>query len=378
MGQDNKMNTSKTFSKKRKICYVLPRYDSADATHFSHVHDFLRAVSGGIDIFLVIERGETPEKNIMVSRARKISSSFFPLRLVETIILFLWARISGCSVVYVHYSFFAAFLASLIFRPLGGRVYYWNCGEPWKYKRSFLRGIFERLVYKMVTYHVTGARPLARRYATEYNFSQSKSKILPNWIDLARFSVSLDKYSARKKLFLDSKYVVLFVHRLSPRKGADLIVPTAKIVLKKEPGTIFIVIGDGPHKNEIEKEVLSDLDLKNHIKILGAIPNKEIPIYFRSADVFFMPSEEEGFPRVLLESMALGTSFVASDVGAVSGIVPEETKKYIVKDGTPEKYASALVEIIRGGAGQISSVFPKHIAQFDVHSVAHRFLEMVV
>ena len=198
----------------------------------------------------------------------------------------------------------SAFFASLV-----GRTFYWNCGEPWKYKRNFLREFFERAVYKMITFQVTGAASLADKYADYYGISVNKIKIMPNWIDLKRFASPLSRGAARDKLNLphDAK-IVLFAHHLSPRKGSRMILPVAQSVAATEPNALFLVAGAGPDEKFLRDEIIR-LGLSKNARIIGAIPNRELPDYFSASDVFFMPSEEEGFPRVLLESMALGVPF---------------------------------------------------------------------
>jgi glycosyltransferase involved in cell wall biosynthesis len=364
---------------KPKLCYVLPRYETADASHFSHIHDFLREIGGIFDIYLVIEKGSKPPASLGHRKAYVLKSRFIIFRIIETKVVFLLARFSGYRDFYVHYSFLSAFFTSLITKIFGGRVFYWNCGEPWKYKRNFLREIFERLVYKMVTHLVTGAPSLADKYVEHYGIKRESILIMPNWIDLKRFKATLSKEEARSKFNIphDAK-VVLFAHHLSPRKGSRMILPVAKEVIGAHPNTIFIVAGSGPDEDFLSDEIKNN-GLGKNVRLVGAVANRELPDYFIASDVFFMPSEEEGFPRVLLESMALGIPFVASDVGAVSDITPAFMRQYVVSYGNTKAFVEKIEELTSKGPTEQSTIYSglmKEAMKYNVSVVATRFREL--
>jgi glycosyltransferase involved in cell wall biosynthesis len=70
-------------------------------------------------------------------------------------------------------------------------------------------------------------------------------------------------------------------------------------------------------------------------------------MYYRAADLYLMPSEEEGFPRVLLEAMASGCPFVAFDVGGVRDILPDSLAGCVVEKGDVRAIAAASVRVLR-------------------------------
>ena len=364
---------------KPKLCYVLPRYETADASHFSHIHDFLSKIGGIFDVYLIIEKGSKPPTSFGYTRAYVVKSKFIFFRIIETKMILLRAHLSGYKDFYVHYSFLSAFFASIIVKVFGGRVFYWNCGEPWKYKRNFFRETFERLVYKIITHLVTGAPSLADEYARRYRIKRDSVLVMPNWIDLDRFKNTISREDARIKLNIpqESK-VVLFAHHLSQRKGSHMILPVAKKVTDSFPDTVFIVAGSGPDEKFLYDEVIR-LGLNKNIRLVGAVANRELPDYFIASDIFFMPSEEEGFPRVLLESMAIGIPFVASDVGAVLDITPAFMKQYVVSCGNKRVFVEKLDELMsknKNEQNEISAKLIESAMKYDVSVIALRFREL--
>ncbi len=331
----------------KKLCYVLPEYDPRSHAHFAYLPGFIRKISEDFAVFLVIERGERPADDWGCRRIQVARFSFPPLKWCELHCRLLYARLWGCRDFYVHYSFGAAFSASLITKAFGGRVFYWNCGLPWLYRRGFLREAFERLTYRLISFLVTGTEGLKQQYARHYRLPPEKIKVMPNWVDLREIEsrrTAANVARLRGELAVKAgQKVVLFVHRLSKRKGAHYLPE----ILDKLRGqnAVLLIAGDGPERASVEAEI-GKRGLKDSARFLGWVPNDELAGYYSLADAFIMPSEEEGFPRVLLEAMAFGVPFVAFDVGGVKEIVPPAFGEFVVADGDTSAFAERIGKIL--------------------------------
>lgn len=94
-----------------------------------------------------------------------------------------------------------------------------------------------------------------------------------------------------------------------------------------------------------------------------------------------MPSEEEGFPRVLLEAMALGIPYVASDVGAVKDITPIEADEYVVPSGDVSGFVDKIDELIglsQSEKNTLVAAFSKCVARYDLPVVAEDFKKLFI
>jgi len=309
----------------------------------------LEKLSEKLDIFLIVEKF-TPS-NVTGSNIKKIELGnrvyiqkfrFAPLRFLESFLIILKARISGYKKFYTHYAYIGAINAAIISRFSGGKSYYWNCAMNWLFKQKRLSGLGYKLSLKLSDFLVTGAETMKRGYVEHYNLMPEKIKVMPNWINL-------DRFSSRPKTQNSKFKTILFVHWLSKRKGADMIVPVITHLLidfkTSIPDFKLLVIGDGPYKEKLIEEIKEN-KLEKFIEVLGSVPNKEIIEYYSRADIFFMPSMEEGFPRVLLEAMAMGIPYVASDVGSVREISPDTAQRFLVKSGDVEMLAHKLEALI--------------------------------
>ena len=358
---------------KFKICFIIPEYNTATPTHFSYIYDLIKGISKDFDIFLVAEKGNGRPNFINEGHFYMQKFRFAPLRSLENLILFIRLRLMGYDNFYIHYSFLSAFNASIIARISNARTFYWNCGLPWLYKRNFLRSLFERIVYKLITFLVTGTGGLKKEYSKHHLLPLSKIKILPNWIDLNNFKVNhVISEKIRKEIDPTGRNkILLFVHRLSKRKGAHYL-PEIMLGLKNE-NVVLAVIGDGPEREALESKVKSE---KLKVRFLGNIPNKNIADYFGAADVFIMPSEEEGFPHVMLEAMASGVPFVSFAVGGVKEISPPELSDNIVTFGDKNSFINKVREALNykeEKIKQLSDIERNWVKRFDLPAVIEEF-----
>ena len=347
---------------KQKLVYILPEYRDNIATHFYHNVELLEVASKTLDIFLIVEKGDFPNTGI---RGYRQQFRFLPLRVLELIGILSLLRIRGYRTIWTHYSFFGSIFGSLIFK----KSFYWNCGMPWLYTRGMFEEYFFRLALRRSSL-VTGTEGMKREYIERYHLNPERVHVLSNWINLARYEVWRGrKNEARAKLGLaqDAK-VVLFLHRLSKRKGADFIEPVAK-AFAGNTKVLFLVAGSGP---------LSGSIIGKNTKLAGEISQKDVPMYFAAADIFFMPSEEEGFPHVVLEAMALGVPIVSSDVGGVKEFIAPMLLPFVVKQNTDlfvQKITTLLADVSL--VEKISQEEQEQASRFALKNICEKFISLV-
>ena len=123
----------------------------------------------------------------------------------------------------------------------------------------------------------------------------------------------------RSMLALGGKKVMLTVSRIEDGKGFPHLVRTMPELLKKEPHLVWLIVGDGPKKEEILKDIQKH-SLQNVVRYVGEVPHKDLKVYYYLADVFALfthPDEgrEEGLGLVFLEAAAAGLPTVAGKSG---------------------------------------------------------------
>jgi glycosyltransferase involved in cell wall biosynthesis len=353
-----------------KLVYVLPKYDEGAGEHFFHIYKLLGEVGKKTKLAVLIEKAKGTPRFQNVQQIMSISATSFIPRFFETLGKLALLRVQGYDTFYVHYSFFGAIAASLIAKITGGKVFYWNCGLPHLFFKNFWqKGWIQskinddwslRLSLKVVDYLVTGTERMKKYYHQEFDVPLKKILVVPNEIDLTRFKTKRPQNKTPQ---------ILFVHRMSERKGAHYLMPIAEKVLKKTKAQ-FVIAGDGPYLQTLQAQIKKK-KLVRWVKTLGSVPNKEVMKLYAQSDIFLMPSDEEGMPRVLLEAMASGVPFVASDVGGVRDIVSKSAQDFIVEKGDVDSFAEKIVQLISDEKlrDKLSKDGLQHVKQYDVKKV---------
>jgi len=350
------------FEQPIKLVYILPNYEGEMGNHFYHKLEFVRRLrETGHNIFLILERGEWP---LGLEHVYIQKFTWIPFRALELVCVLFALRLKGYKIFWTHYSFFGG-----IFAPWFGKSFYWNCGMPWLYERpSFEEKIFQRALRSSRL--VTGTEGMKDLYVKEYNLDSDRIFVLPNWINLERFRADEhEKKRAREALHfpVDAK-IVLFIHHLSPRKGADYIMPVAR-EFESDPDVIFAVAGSGPLQEEL---------MGRNIRLLGPVAQTKVPELLAASDVLFMPSEEEGFPHVALEAMAVGVPIVSSNVGGVHEIISPSMSEYIV-ERDPQQFIEKIKILLKNPelATRLGDEERIWVEKYGLERVREKFLELI-
>ncbi len=233
----------------------------------------------------------------------------------------------------------------------------------------------------MIDYLITGTRSVGNFYHETFGVSEKRMIFIPNEIDLNRFNPEkYDMKKVRETLGIkDHEKLVLFVHRIAERKGAHHIPRIIKKVCDEISDVKFVIAGNGPYSSTLNKRI-TGAGLEPHVKLLGRVPNRKIMELYAAADVFMMPSEEEGVPRVLLEAMAMGIPFVATDIGGVKDICTDLQKKWVVPVRDNVSFSERLIGLLvnDGFQNQLKKEGLKNIKNFSLDRIKRRFIKRIL
>lgn len=198
----------------------------------------------------------------------------------------------------------------------------------------------------------------AEDIARLYHVPSHKVEVVSAGVNLSLFRPR-DKGEARKALGLTDRRIILYVGRIEPLKGLDILIQ-ATALLEDASDTRLVVVGGIPGKDrELERmrAMARGLGLADLVTFTGAVAHDELPDYYSAADVFALPSYHESFGLVALEAMACGTPVVASRVGGLTSFIGDGVTGYLVPRRCPEPFAQRLEillsnESLRGSMGR--------------------------
>jgi len=178
------------------------------------------------------------------------------------------------------------------------------------------------------------------RAMLELEETLASAEVIGNGVDAGRFYPG-DRASARRAIGIaDADKMIVSVAALRNVKGPDLLVRAAALLKKDVPTLKVVFVGRGEELTNL-KRLAAQLGCADVCRFAGAVDNCELRQYFVAADVSCLPSRKEGWPNVVLESLACGIPVVATDTGAVSEIL-SDPKLGIVVEATPESIYGGL------------------------------------
>jgi glycosyltransferase involved in cell wall biosynthesis len=192
-------------------------------------------------------------------------------------------------------------------------------------------------------------------------------RTLRNGVDLTKFRPQ-DRAAARQALRFN-RPTILAVGNLVPKKRHVLAVEALRHLHQVD----LAIVGEGPERSRIEA-VARKLGVADRVRLLGRQAQERLPEIYTAADVLTHPSLREGWPNVLLESMACGTPVVAGNFRGVEDIITEPSAGRIVREATPASLAAAIGELLRAGPMRVET--RQYAAAFDWNSTSLGQIEL--
>ena len=191
---------------------------------------------------------------------------------------------------------------------------------------------------------VTVSKYSAGKVVQYYGVDKAKIRVVPNGVDTQIFKPAQACETVKRQIGLNSKLCVLFVGRLIPRKGLNFLIEAAEQIVKEHHQTLFLIVGNGPLKNHLASHV-EKLNLSDNFVFIGDAHETLLPTLYNCADVFVLPSIQEGQGIALLEAQATAKPVVAFDVGGVREAVLDKETGLLTKPNSNE-LANAIMKLL--------------------------------
>lgn len=157
------------------------------------------------------------------------------------------------------------------------------------------------------------------------------ARVLPNTVD-PRFAPGPKPGYLVERHRLAGKTILLTVGRLSAaehEKGQDRVIAVLPDVVASRPDVAYLVVGEGDDQPRLEA-LARATGIADRVLFAGGVSDAELPDYYRLADLFVMPSVQEGFGIVLLEAAASGLAVVAGNLdGSADALADGELGRLI-------------------------------------------------
>jgi glycosyltransferase involved in cell wall biosynthesis len=209
-------------------------------------------------------------------------------------------------------------------------------------------GDIEKQAAQKATLVITISSYSVQKIVELYGVDENKIRIVPNGVDLQRFNPDNDCTEAKKLVGENNEHIVLFVGNLIPRKGLHFLVDAAKDVVKENKNTKFVVVGDGPLKNNLISYAQQQ-GVFDNFAFLGKVSDSVLLQLYNYADLFVSPSVQEGQGITLLEAQASAKPVVAFNVSAITEVVRHKQTGLLVEPNS-QQLGNAISDLLANEA----------------------------
>jgi len=193
---------------------------------------------------------------------------------------------------------------------------------------------------------VTVISPLMQKQiCDEYNINKNNVGIWSSGVSLETFNFeAIDPIS--EPHFCNKELIVMYHGVLSQSRGLQEAVKAIKLLESKYPDIVFLVLGDGKAKDELES-LIKELNLENNVFLHKSVPYDDVPKYIASCDIGILPFPNLNWWRVssplkLMEYLAMGKSVIVTDIEAHREALNNSPGGIFIKSHQPEEIAKGI------------------------------------
>ena len=241
----------------------------------------------------------------------------------------------------IHGIYHDPFLVDDIENPFSKRIKYENMQKTFPLNPLRLPNWFAHLPIFEAD-KIFALTKFERKEVHKYGVDLNKIEVIPNGIDLTAYRDLPNKSYFRKKYRIN-EHIILFVGQPRGRKGPEYLIMAMPKILRVYSDAKLIFVGY--RRNPELESLVKRMKIEKNVKFLGFLSEKDKIAAYRSADVFCLPTNYEGFGIVYIEAMACGTPIVTTKTPGINEIVVPNRNGLLVPPRNPDKIAAAIIKI---------------------------------
>lgn len=179
-----------------------------------------------------------------------------------------------------------------------------------------------------------------------FHLPGNKIALIPNGTNPDVFDFEFTPSSMRRAYAAPHEQIILYVGRIVPEKGVQILLNSAPAVMSQCPNSRFLIIGAGYYLDELKRQAYN-LGISHQVSFLGYVSDDDLLKFYKIADVVCIPSLYEPFGIVALEGMAAKVPVVTSDVGGLRDFVEHMATGITTYAGDGGSLAWGLLEVLR-------------------------------
>jgi len=219
-------------------------------------------------------------------------------------------------------------------------------GDKWITHK--IKHLIEKRVYSRSNKFIVLSKSFQNILHKHYSVPLADIHIIPGGVNVSEFKVIETRKEACQRLKLPyNRPIIVTVRRLTRRMGLDQLIKAIRLVKEKHPDILLLIGGRGEYEGQLIKMV-RDYNLEDSIRFYGRISDELLPLFYRSANISIVPSLSlEGFGLTTIESLAVGTPVLVTNVGGLPEIVNGLDENLVIENSDSSCIAAKIISVIR-------------------------------
>jgi len=247
------------------------------------------------------------------------------------------------SVIHVHWAIPTGVIGAIVNLLLGKSLIVTIHGSDLRLamERQGLLGRLFVFVCKRAD-HLSCVSEIQKKEMEEIGFREKDITVIPMGVD-QEFIEAQKRRNIKPE---NRSFTILSNRNLLPIYNLSLLIQSIPLVLKEEPNTKFMIAGDGPEREKIEKEV-KDLKVDKSVQFLGSVSHEAMPDLLTKADIYVSTSLYDGTSVSLLEAMAVGVFPIVTDITSNREWIRDGENGFLVPVNDEQYLANKIIDAIR-------------------------------
>lgn len=188
-----------------------------------------------------------------------------------------------------------------------------------------------------------------RRLAVSFGMPEERIVTFPWGVDLRRFSPPAEPDRSQIELPDGSRqtFTLLSTRGWEPIYGVDVIARAFVQVARRRPELHLVMLGNGSQAATLRR-IFEKGGVEQRVHFPGQISQKDLPRYYRSADLYLSASHSDGTSISLLEALACGCPALVSDIPGNREWIRQGVQGWLFSDGDEAALAEAIEQAISG------------------------------
>ncbi len=239
-----------------------------------------------------------------------------------------------------------------------------------------LRIAAEKTLAKECSLIITASEREKEELMIRYGASGDKIAVIPCGVNLDIFQPTASD-NAKEKIGFPGGYLILFVGRMEPVKGLDLLISALSKLPEELNYRLLVIGGDEAGASAVgeHQKLARRLGVEEKIYFCGTVKHDALPLYYSAADLLTIPSYYESFGLTALEALACGTPVVATDVGDLNKIICPGETGWIVENRDPEELASRIAYFLERDRPKPTTACRNSVAAYGWPIIAEQLIK---